>query len=87
MALITTSLNANHSGGDSVALGRISLLPPTFWDLGPHRYLFGDKSALNTSEEQRHKEKEESVAVVMGIISFICVTNSVTIETIAHGHV
>ena len=36
-----------HSGGDSVALGIVPS-SPTFWDLGPRQYLFGDNSALKT---------------------------------------
>ena len=36
----------NHSGGDNVALGTVSL-SPTSWDLGPRQYLFEDTSALN----------------------------------------
>ena len=44
----------NHSGGDSVALGKVSTnLPPTSWDLGPHQYLFGDNSALNKFNQAR----------------------------------
>ena len=41
------------SGGDSVALGIISLSSPTSWDLGPRQYLFGDNSALGKFERVR----------------------------------
>ena len=39
------------SGGDSVALGIISLSSPTSWDLGPRQYLFGDNWRLTSLKE------------------------------------
>jgi len=60
--LVTLSLTINehqngcpsecrsHSGGDSVALGIVSL-SLTSWDLGPRHYLFGNSSALNKCKQ------------------------------------
>ena len=48
MAPIAAHPNAgrSHSGGDGVALGIVSLSPPTSRDLCPRHYLFGGNSAL-----------------------------------------
>ena len=47
MALIAARLNQECHGGDSEAIGIVSLSPPLSWDFGPRQYLFGDKAALN----------------------------------------
>ena len=41
----------NNFGGDSIAIGIVSLSSPASWDLGPRQHLFGGNSALDKTNQ------------------------------------